>query len=305
MTTAGDCLAHLTAHPEVVGIGRCGSYRQGTADTVSDLDLWVFCADDTPLSTAYALQQLLPAGARPEILFEGEDDTRADQLVINLLTDPVVNLKFLRTAGLADFCQQTPSLDPLYLENLENYHAMELLHDPGGVIEGHRAVMRRRAVDTTGQWLVPEIAARYSSVYWRSVYQGVLRDERHSWRLLATSLVEYLVWMAFLNAGQLPPARKWLFSPALLATVPHGPRATALLDLLHDAADQTATLGFYRELTAAENLVLADTELERGLWWRKVFTHRLPNLAQVTGRADLNHIARTAPAVALGTEAAR
>lgn len=43
----GPYTDHLAAHPGVLGISRCGSHRMGIADVFSDLDLWVFCADDT------------------------------------------------------------------------------------------------------------------------------------------------------------------------------------------------------------------------------------------------------------------
>ncbi|NEA20206.1 nucleotidyltransferase domain-containing protein [Streptomyces halstedii] len=42
--------AHLAALDVVEGISLCGSHRQGTADTLSDLDLWIVVRDDTPLS---------------------------------------------------------------------------------------------------------------------------------------------------------------------------------------------------------------------------------------------------------------
>ncbi|MFD9872090.1 hypothetical protein ACFXI8_26365 [Streptomyces niveus] len=278
-----DCLAHVEARTEVVGISRCGSYRMGIEDPLSDLDVWVFCTDETPLSESWVLDTLLPAHARQEALFEGRDDSLTEHLVVNLLTPGVVlNLKVLRLRTLARFCKRPPSLDAGYLEDLENYHTMQVLHDPEELLAHHLTRLRKKRVETVGAWLIPEIVNRYASAYWRSVYQGLLRTEEHCWRLLAGDLVLHLAAAAYLAEGQLPPARKWVLSERLLDTLPHGERITRLLKVLSQAttADRDSVFAFYRELTDGEELFLPVEHLPEGTyWWRGVFTQRLPNLA--------------------------
>lgn len=102
-----------------------------------------------------------------------------------------------------------------------------------------------------------------------------------------------------------PPARKWLFSPRLLAAVPGGETVGVLLDRLHHAevGDRPSVLGFYRALARLEEAVLDDGELNHGFWWRAVFTERIPNLAAQAGpgtgigplQAQLTRAAMPAP----------
>jgi len=287
--TVEHCLDHLRALPAVHAISRCGSFRQGTDDAFSDLDIWVFCDNDAPLSEELAITRFLPDRARREVLLEERDDTLAEHLVLNVLTDRVIlNLKFLRTRVLTDFCARPPTLDPAYLEDLENYWTMQALHDPHDVVADHRSRLARGPVGTTSQWLAPEIVARYASTYWRSVYQGVLRTEDHAWRHLAGHLVELLTWAAFLDTGRLPPPRKWLFSPLLLAGVPGGDTVAALLDRIRhmELTDRASVVDFYCALVPPEDLVLTGIA-PLGPWWRSVFTHRLPNLAALPGMGDM------------------
>jgi predicted nucleotidyltransferase len=285
--TVDACLAHLTAQPAVIAVCRCGSHRQGTVDAFSDLDIWVFCNDETPLSEQLALTDLLPAEARQEVLFEGRDDSLVEHLVVNVLTrDIVLNLKFLHQGVLTRFCAQPLSCDPGFLEDLENYATMQVLHDPLGAIAVHQAWLDQYAVRTAQHWLAPELVSRYATLYWRSVYQGVLRDEQHAWRHLAINLVELLACLAHLAEGHLPPPRKWLFSPRLLQGVPGGGGITTLLDRLWDVRTRQAVLEFYAELAGLEDQIL-DADLGFGFWWRSVFTRRIPNLAVLTDLDDL------------------
>ncbi|MFD4926184.1 hypothetical protein ACFWNE_33415 [Streptomyces goshikiensis] len=299
MTTTARCIEHLTRHvPSVAAITLCGSHRQGTSDIYSDRDIWVFCHNDQPISEHLATTAFLPADADCEILFEGRDDTLTDHTVVNVLADTeVLNLKLLHTRVLTSFSAQDPNLDSQYLEDLENYATMRVLHDPDGVIATHQQWLRHHAVDTIGDWLLPALASRYASTYWRSVYQGVLRTEEHAWRHLATHLAELLAQTGFAQAGALPPPRKWLLSPRVLSALPEGAALTALLDRLHrtSTTDPDAVLGFYRALAAVEDRLLHTGELYAGMWWRGVFTERITHLARHTGRPDLLALAQAAP----------
>ncbi|MFZ3492254.1 hypothetical protein ACODT5_03255 [Streptomyces sp. 5.8] len=221
-----------------------------------------------------------------------------DTPVSPVLTDTeVLNLKILHTRVLTAFSAQDPNLDGQYLEDLENYTTMQVLHDPTGVIATHQVWLRHHAVDTIGDWLLPPLASRYASTYWRSVYQGVLRTEEHAWRHLATHLLELLAQLGFAQAGVLPPPRKWLLSPRILTVLPDGAGLTALLDQLHRASttDQGSVLGFYRALAAVEDALLHTGELYAGMWWRGVFTERITHLARHTGRPDLLAMTKAAP----------
>ncbi|NEA20207.1 hypothetical protein [Streptomyces halstedii] len=137
---------------------------------------------------------MLPANARQEQLFEGRDDTLTSHLVLNLLTRTgIVNLKVLRRQVLEQFVQDArPSLDEQFLEDLENYATMRPLHDPCGVLATHQQHLTDTYVTTAGQWLTPLLLQRYASLYWRSVYQGLLRSEPHSWRHLMGLLLNLL-----------------------------------------------------------------------------------------------------------------
>ncbi|MCX5078649.1 hypothetical protein OHA84_36880 [Streptomyces sp. NBC_00513] len=298
MTTTEQCIDHLIKRvPGVHAIALCGSHRQGIADDFSDRDVWSLCDNRQPISDHLAVTEFLPTGTRHEILFEGRDDTLTDHTVLNVLTDTeILNLKFLHVSVLTDFCRQPVSLDPQYLEDLENFTSMRRLHDPAGLIARHQRRLTRHARNIADP-LLTQILSRYGSTYWRSVYQGVLRTEEHAWRHLATHLIELLAWAAFIESGELPPPRKWLFSPRLLHSRPQGPALSALLDQVqHVRATETDTvLDFYRSLAETEDAVFTDTQQTMGMWWRAVFSQRLPNLARHLDRDDLNAYVARAP----------
>ncbi|MFH9561186.1 hypothetical protein ACH4K7_33135 [Streptomyces globisporus] len=291
----------LMARPEVQGIALCGSHRQGSDDAFSDLDLWVFVEDSVPLSEAYVLERMLPSTARQEMLFEGRDDTLTPHLVINLLTeDGVVNIKALHAGVLSRFAEEArPGLDPQFLEDLENYATMEVLHDPHGILSEHRTDLRERFVHTTGTWLVPALTARYASLYWRSVYQGFLREESASWHHLMGQMIELLAQLEAACDGRLPPPAKWLLSENA------GARAQVVRTLSHvqaeirsvNCTEKSSVVRVYHSLARVESDVLAPATPPHGMWWRKVFTERLPNLALLPDHYDLRPRVQAAAAL--------
>ncbi|MFG2774994.1 hypothetical protein [Streptomyces sp. NPDC048350] len=297
MTTTDECISHLMSSRQirVTAVTMCGSHRQGTTDEHSDRDLWVFCDDDQPISDHLATTAFIPLGARREVLFEGRDDTLTDHAVVNVLTqDEVLNLKFLHTSVLTRFCGQPPVFDVQYVEDLENYLTMHPLHDPHGIVADHRTWLTIHARDTMNLWLIPQALQRYGSTYWRSVYQGVLREEVHAWRHLATHLVELLTWTAFALRGDVPPPRKWLFSPRLLQQLPQGAQILRALEAL-GSTTAPGRLHVYEALAPLEDAILPAAG-ESAMWWRNVFTQRLPHLARHLNRADITGLVAAAPA---------
>ncbi|MEE1736994.1 hypothetical protein PUR49_10840 [Streptomyces sp. BE147] len=296
--------AHLAALDVVEGIALCGSHRQGTADTMSDLDLWIFVRDTTPLSETYVLDRMLPADARQEQLFEGRDDTLASHLVLNLLTtEGILNLKVLHTRVLERFVQEArPNLDPQFLEDLENYVAMVPLHDPHGILTTHQDHLRDTHVTTAGEWLTPLLLQRYASLYWRSVYQGLLRIEPHAWRHLMGLLLALLASQDAVNGGGLPPPAKWLMSPRIRTA--NKSALTLLQDQVADAspADHRDVLAVYASLARVESAIWGPVHLPHGLWWHRVFSERLPNLARGSDNPRLEELLAALPAALQETQ---
>jgi predicted nucleotidyltransferase len=86
----------LSRRDNVLGLCLCGSWRMGTQDRYSDVDVWVFVDPDTPLSDACCVDTLIPRGLGMEILSEGRDDSLVSFSVYNVLTeDGILNLKFM------------------------------------------------------------------------------------------------------------------------------------------------------------------------------------------------------------------
>jgi len=281
--------AHLAALDVVEGITLCGSARQGTSDEVSDLDLWIFVDNTTPLSEGYVIDRMLPTGAHQEILFEGRDDTLVQHLVLNLVAQlRIVNLKIMHTRVLTTFIATARrSLDAQFLEDLENYASMQLLYDPQGTLAGHQDRLRDRFATVAPHWLTPLITGRYASLYWRSVYQGLLRDETESWRIMMGQMLELLAYQDAVNASRLPPPAKWLLSTRV--GLPNIRLLTEMQDAftIADATKQEHVLSVYRSLARVEPAVWGRCDLPHGMWWREVFRKRLPNLAMITGNQDL------------------
>ncbi|WP_199550155.1 hypothetical protein [Streptomyces sp. N35] len=304
--TCEHYLDHLRSQREVSGITLCGSTRMGVADDLSDLDIWVFCPRTTPLSEAYALDRLLPEGAVQERLFEGRDESLVDHFVLNLPVAgrwPILNLKFLRTDAIDRFAKLPPTLDPDYLENLENYLAMEIQHDPDRVLRSAQEALQHTFTTTNRERLTLAILQRYASLFWRSVYQGVLRDEAECWHHLIEEMIKLLTWSAFLCTGHAPPPAKWLYSPKVL-----GPQAEQILRLRKQTRtantedpERRDVLRVYLELAQAELDFLPDGPW--GTWWRHVFGARIANLLAHPNVRNLQTLADRVDEIRIAPEA--
>ncbi len=289
---------HLRAMDEVLGIAICGSHRLHTADALSDTDAWVFVDNTVALSEAYCTNTYLAEGMNHEILSEGRDHSDVEWVVFNVLTDNgILNLKFLTLSILSDFCARSPSLDTIYMEDLENYWTMEILWEKNDSLTRHQRFLGDYAVRLVGEDLVHQIVSRYASTYWRSVFQGFLRDEVHAWRFLVAEMVKDLCDIAHLQSGRLPVPRKWAFSRPVLSTLAVGAQLTAVLEQASAAgdprADKAAVLEIYQLLAGVEEALLTEDYLHREFWWRSVFFERIGNLPAVP--APLRGLAASAP----------
>jgi predicted nucleotidyltransferase len=270
----------LTSCAAVSGLAICASARRGYQDSMSDIDLWVFLEPDSVLSRDMVLDDLLPNTLRAAVLDEGRDDSWADYVVLNLLYGgEILNLKVLRMELLSDFCSQTPSWDLDYMENLENYWAMEVLYDRSDLLDKHKTWLENYAIRKVGDTLAPELLRRYAIHYWRSVYQGVLRNEELGWTNQIFYLAELLVSLAYLCEDRLPPDKKWILSTKVLdelGVVGVEIRAALTAARQVSLADKSSVLDVYVHLSAVEEL-LVDLSLcgWEQPWWRRVFDERM------------------------------
>ncbi|MFF3863262.1 hypothetical protein [Streptomyces sp. NPDC002209] len=288
----------LRALDEVLGIAICGSHRLHTADALSDTDAWVFVDNAVALSEAYCTDTYLAEGMTHEILSEGRDHSDVEWVVFNVLTeDGILNLKFLTLSVLSDFCARPPSLDTGYMEDLENYWTMDVAWEKDHALTRHQRFLGDYAVRLVGDDLVHQIVSRYASTYWRSVFQGFLRDEVHAWRFLVAEMIKDLCDIAHLQSGRLPAPRKWAFSRPVLGALPIGAQLTAALAQTNAAGDpetdKAAVLEVYRLLADIEGALLSEEYLHREFWWRSVFFERISNLPAVP--APLRALAASAP----------
>ncbi len=281
MKILDQCLTFYQGRESVEGVTLCGSMRQGNADRLSDIDLWVFVSNDAEISEQLAVDQYLPPFAVQEQLHEGRDDTLLPYVTLNAATaDGVLNVKVLRISELSEFLVRPASLDELYLEDLENYWSMRILLDRNGTVRLHQQMLEHTALRTVADTLVPEIVSRYASLFWRSFYQGIYRNEQHPWKSLILRMTEFLCFIAFMKQDRLPPPRKWLYSHDMLSTIPEG---TLFEQVLNDVdsvrvtnkADATA---FYSRFLELEKAVLNHEHLHYDFWWHGVFLKRPDNI---------------------------
>ncbi|MEK8146347.1 hypothetical protein NKH18_49040 [Streptomyces sp. M10(2022)] len=75
--------------------------------------------------------------------------------MLNLVAESrIVNLKVMHTRVLTMFIARArPSLDPQFLEDLENYASMQLLYDPEGALASRLDQLRDAFVTTAPEWL--------------------------------------------------------------------------------------------------------------------------------------------------------
>ncbi|MGW5611889.1 hypothetical protein ACWEWI_38770, partial [Streptomyces sp. NPDC003753] len=205
-------------------------------------------------------------------------------VVFNVLTaDGILNIKFLTTSILSDFCAATPSLDNGYMEDLENYWTMGIVWEKDGIITRHKAFLQDYAIRIVGEDLIHRIVSHYASTYWRSVFQGFLRKEDHAWRLLVSEMIKDLCDIAHLKEGRLPIPSKWAFSRPILDSLAIGSHLAAALEQARtaEAGDAEKVLNVYSILERAENELLDQDFLHRDFWWRSVFFERINNLPNV------------------------
>jgi hypothetical protein len=271
----------LADRVEVLGGCLCGSHRMGLADRYADVDVWVFVDPATPLSDTYCLERLIPPELALELLSEGRDDSRVAFSVYNALTDDgILNLKFCSLDLLTAFVKATPTFDQRYLEDLENYQTMQVLWEREDIISVHQRVLRQRVVPRFLPTLAGEWVGRYASAYWRSVFQGFLRQDTHSWRLLMSDMIMYLADVSHVKNGRVPTPRKWALAQAVLNGLDHGVALARCLNAVAgcQVTDRHQVAACYHALGAAEEEILDTAALARGFWWRSVFVERLRNL---------------------------
>ncbi|MFB7378491.1 hypothetical protein ACFC6U_18405 [Kitasatospora purpeofusca] len=280
--TVEELIELYRSDDRIAGAAVCASVRRGAQDCWSDYDLWVFLPPNTELTSRYVWSELIPEQILDGALDEGRDDSWADYVVLNIMVDGVIlNLKFLRMELFTDFCREEPSWDLDYMENLENYWTMDVRFDKGGLLAAHKLWLENGALRRVGEVLVPELLRRYAIHYWRSVYQGVLRDEELTWTHQVFYLCELLVALAHLKADRLPPCRKWILSGHSLDGI--GTAGKALAEVLRaarraDITDKRAVLEIYALLAPVED-ELIDLELTgwTDQWWRRVLDERMAN----------------------------
>ncbi|MGC0318501.1 hypothetical protein [Kitasatospora acidiphila] len=266
----------------IAGAAICASVRRGVQDGYSDYDLWLFLPPNSDLTSRYVWSELIPEEIKGGALDEGRDDSWADYVVLNIMVDGVIlNLKFLRMELFTDFCREEPSWDLDYMEDLENYWEMDIQFDKGGVLAAHKLWLENFALRRVGEVLVPELLRRYAIHYWRSVYQGVLRDEELGWTNQIFYLCELLVTLAHLRADRLPPCKKWILSRHSFEQI--GAAGKGLSEVLRaarraDITDKREVLEIYALLAPIED-ELIDLEITgwADQWWRRVLDERMVN----------------------------
>lgn len=275
-------LRHFEVTPSVSGVAICGSESVGYEDEYSDLDIWCFLDINEKLSPNRALDEILPAWAVFELLDEGRDDSFVEYLTYNLIIGArVVNVKILTLRALSDFVDEAPSFDVWYLDCLDTYTTMKVLFDRNQQLDSYKRVIRSRSSRLIGAHMIQDALKRYTSFYWRSVYQGVLRNEENCWAGLIFYLAELLAMIAHLRAGQAPPSKKWLLSRRSLEELGEpGVAICRLLDHLRTSTeDLDGILRTYSILASAEELVIDPSWLVIGHWWRAVFRERMLNVS--------------------------
>jgi hypothetical protein len=278
-----DELIELYRHDDrIAGAAICASVRRGVQDSYSDYDLWVFLPPNTELTGEYVWSQLIPEEIAVGALEEGRDDSWADYVVLNIMVEGIIlNFKFLRMELFTDFCRLEPSWDLDYIEDLENYWTMDVQFDKGGLLATHKTWLENYALRRVGEILVPELLRRYAIHYWRSVYQGVLRDEELAWTNQIFYLCELMVTMAHLSADQLPPCKKWILSQHSFDQI--GEVGKIISEVLRaarrtDITDKRQVMEIYAMLVPVEN-ELIDLEIAGWTeqWWRRVLDERMAN----------------------------
>lgn len=280
--TIDELVAFFRADDRISGACNCASVRRGVADEFSDYDIWVFMAPGEQISMDYVWAELMPAELRAANLEEGRDDSWADYVVLNVLvSDRILNLKFLRMELFTDFCREKPSWDLDYMENLENYWTMDVRFDKDGLLATHKKYLEQYALREVGEVLVPELMRRYAIHYWRSVYQGVLRDEVLEWTTQIFYLAELMVTFAHLLEDRLPPCKKWILSRFSLGQI--GEVGTIVAEILHlarraDITDKKQVLQVYALFAKIEDKIV-NLEINgwADFWWRRVLDERMRN----------------------------
>ncbi|MER7695667.1 hypothetical protein [Streptomyces sp. NPDC096095] len=174
-----------------------------------------------------------------------------------------------------------------------------LRHDPHAILSEYRTALQERFVLTTGEWLVPALTARYASLYWRSVYQGFLGEESASWHHLMGQMIELLAQLEAACDGRLPPPAKWLLSENAGARTPVVRALSTVQAEIRtvNSADEAGVLRVYHSLARVESDVMAPAPPPHGMWWRKVFTERLPNIALLPDHHALRPKVQAAAAI--------
>jgi hypothetical protein len=158
---------------------------------------------------------------------------------------------------------------------------MRVVVDKDGLLASHKTWLENFAIRQLGEVMVPELMRRYAIHYWRSVYQGVLRDEVLNWTNQIFYLAELLVTLAYLNDDRLPPCKKWILATPSLREL--GEVGELTVNILHRArsaeiTDKTQVMEVYALFAEIEDRII-DLEIcgWTDHWWRRVLDERMKN----------------------------
>lgn len=236
-----DCLPNTAA----VCLG--GSLTDGPAehDDLTDVDL--FCYLNSPLPELGSISQCIGRAATFTQL------RRRNELVEYRCKIGCrdTNVKIFEASRIDDFLRRSPSIDEVYLEELESYLRFEILAESDGRVRGLLRKARREISDKIG-----ELANHALEVYGKSVSvvirQGLHRDGLETVAAMNLSTaVNTLLCLFFLVGGEVPPPFKWRASRRKLETMHRGERVYgALSHWLNDpdALCPTSGLRHLREI---------------------------------------------------------
>ncbi len=251
---------------DVLGIALTGTFSDGTHDRFSDVDIWIYHSAGCEPQRIRSLIEQVP-GRYTTKPSHGAAYTLAEYIDSGLL----VSVKLMSASVIEKVLRQQESLvfDEMVFEDIETILKWQILWERGEFLSSKTAVVRDR-FKLDRERLLGHAVRRYGDMIWRSVFQGVYRQDRLQFIALVVSALNALVAARALEDGRVPPPMKWRFSSRTLTQLGLDDRVEWILEEVPRAKSPPAIFEIYRKLQRIEQHVLQKVgPLER--WWWGAF----------------------------------
>jgi hypothetical protein len=253
---------YLNKRLEIGAMGIGGSWKYAINDSKSDIDLFGYMESNLDDIERYIKKHAS----------EGDTVLRRDfSIEHNFWYDGTfINIKIFEFRFIRNLLMTSSSLNNDELEEIENVATLVIAIDKEGFLSSSQELLRSKIINQN--LLIRKAIDKYSSLLWRSFFQGLIRSEFLCWNLMISESIDYMLKVSFILKRVIPPPVKWRYHIKLIEQALCGHRIADVYRKFVSIAnlDKAAMLDLYLDLKALDVSIRALCPFTIDFQWWKV-----------------------------------